>query len=79
MAEKKQLPDFFFLGGAELASSGAKGRGLAEKVPELSALEDQQLATCDRLQQPGGKMENLVRNKFGTFKSIHHALTLSQR
>jgi hypothetical protein len=30
-------------------------------------------------QQPGGKMENLVRNKFGTFKSIHHALTLSQR
>ncbi len=57
MAEKKQLPDSAFWGGAELTSGGAKRRGFAEKVPKLSTLEDQQLATCDKPRKPEAKME----------------------
>ena len=57
-AEKKQLPDSCFLGGAELASGGAKKRGFVEKVPELSTLEDQKLATCDKLTEAGRQNGN---------------------
>jgi hypothetical protein len=49
MVEKEQLPDFWFLDEAKLASGGARRRGFAEKVPRISTLENQKLTSCDSL------------------------------
>jgi hypothetical protein len=49
VTEKKHVPGFWFLGGAELASGGAKRRDFAEKVPKSSALGDPKLTTCDSI------------------------------
>jgi hypothetical protein len=38
MVEKEQLPDFWFLGGVELALGRGTRRAGAEKVPQLSTL-----------------------------------------
>ena len=49
VTEKRQLPDFCFLGRGGIDVWRSQEAGFAEKVPRTSTLEDLQLATCDRL------------------------------